>query len=95
MCTTSMLDNTHTQPFYGSLDFLRDNPGESVAEETFTHSDLSWSSIVCYLLPPSIMIHGILSILFTRLTVFFTISVKIFFGLPFGLAPFTSYFIPG
>jgi len=26
---------THTQPFYGSLDFVRDNPGEPVPEETF------------------------------------------------------------
>jgi len=29
--------HTHTQPFYGSLDFVRDNPGEPVPEETFTH----------------------------------------------------------
>jgi len=28
---------THTQPFYGSLDFVQDNPGELVPEETFTH----------------------------------------------------------
>jgi len=26
--------HTHTQPFYGSLDFVRDNPGEPVPEET-------------------------------------------------------------
>ena len=26
---------THTQPFYGSLDFGRDNLGELVPEETF------------------------------------------------------------
>jgi len=25
------------QPFYGSLDFVRDKPGEPVSEETFTH----------------------------------------------------------
>jgi len=25
-----------TQPFYGSLDFVRDNPCEPVPEETFT-----------------------------------------------------------
>jgi len=29
--------HTHTQPFYGSLEFVRDNPGEPVPEETFTH----------------------------------------------------------
>jgi len=27
----------HTQPFYGSVEFVRDNPGEPVPEETFTH----------------------------------------------------------
>jgi len=35
--------HTHTQPFYGSMDFVRDNPREPVPEETFTHSHLSWS----------------------------------------------------
>ena len=29
--------HTHTQPFYGSLDFVWDNLGEPVPEETFTH----------------------------------------------------------
>jgi len=33
--------HTHAQPFYGSLDFVRDNPGEPVPKETFTHSHLS------------------------------------------------------
>ena len=28
---------THTQPFYGSVEFVRENPGEPVPEETFTH----------------------------------------------------------
>jgi len=32
------------QPFYGSVDFVRDNLGETVPEETFTHSHPSWSS---------------------------------------------------
>jgi len=36
-----------------SLDYIQDNPGEPVPEETFTHSHLSWSSIVPYLLHPS------------------------------------------
>jgi len=27
----------HTQPFYSSLKFVWDNPGEPVPEETFTH----------------------------------------------------------
>ena len=29
--------HTHTQPFYGSVEFVRENPGEPVPEETFTH----------------------------------------------------------
>jgi len=29
--------HTHTQPFYGSLDFVRDNPGEPVPEGKFRH----------------------------------------------------------
>ena len=33
------------QPFYGSLDFVRDNPSETVPEETFTHSRLSWHQL--------------------------------------------------
>jgi len=28
---------THTQPFYRSVEIVRDNPGEPVPEETFTH----------------------------------------------------------
>ena len=62
--------HTHTQLFYGSLAFVRDNPDEPVPEETFTHSHLSWSTIMTYLLPPSITIHGILSVQSTCLTVF-------------------------
>jgi len=63
--------HTHTNRFCGSLDFVRDNPGEPVPEETFIHSHLSWSSFIPYLLPPSIMSHGILPLQFTYLTVFF------------------------
>jgi len=36
--TRVVAEHTHTQPFYGSMDFFRDNPGEPVPEETFTHS---------------------------------------------------------
>jgi len=53
---------THTQLFYGSMDFVRDNPGEPVPEEVFTHLHLSWSSIIPYLLHPSTTIHGILPV---------------------------------
>jgi len=45
--------HTHTQPFYSSLDFVRDRPGKPAPEETFTHSHPSWSSNIpiCFLLP--------------------------------------------
>ena len=37
-CLSSFLTaHTHTQPFYGSGEFVRENPGEPVPEETFTH----------------------------------------------------------
>jgi len=61
----------HTQLCYSSLDFVRDNPGEPVREETFTHSNLSWSLIVPYLLHTPTMIHGILPIESMCLIVFF------------------------
>jgi len=60
-----------TQLFYDSQYFVRDNLGEPVPEETFTHSHLSWSPVSPYLLPPSITIHGILPVQFACLTVFF------------------------
>jgi len=63
--------HTHTKPFYGSMDFVRDNPREPVPEETFTHLPLLWSSIVPYLLHPFTTIHGILPVQSTHLTIFF------------------------
>jgi len=57
------------QPFYGSLDFVQHNPGKPVPEETFTHSHQSWSSIIPYLLTPSVTIYGILPVQVTCLTV--------------------------
>ena len=63
--------HTHTQLLYGSMDFVWDNPGELVPEETFTHSHLSRSSIVPNLLHPSPTIHSILPLQFRCLTVFF------------------------
>ena len=59
------------QPFYGSLNFVRYNPGEPIPEKTFAHSHTSWSSIIPYMLHPSITIHGILPVQFMYLTVFF------------------------
>jgi len=49
--------------------FGRDYLGEPVPEETFTHSHLSWSSII-YLLSLSTMIHSVLTVQFMYLTVF-------------------------
>jgi len=31
------LTHKHTQPFHGSVDFIRDNPGEPATEGTFCH----------------------------------------------------------
>jgi len=53
------------------MDFVLDNPGELVPEETFTHSHLAWSSIIPYLLLSSTMIHGILPVQSMHLTMFF------------------------
>jgi len=39
-------------------------------KETFTHSHLSWSTTILYQLPPYTMIHSILPVRFTCLTVF-------------------------
>jgi len=87
-CTHTHTTHTHnTQSFYGSLDFVRDNPGEPVPEETFTHSRSSWSSIIpiCFLH----LVRSMASSLFNprALQSFSTISRQVFFGLPLGLVP--------
>ena len=69
--TPEFLYSKHTQLFFGSMDFVLDNLGEPVPEETFTHSHLPWSSIVPYLLHPSTMIHGILPVQSMHLTICF------------------------
>ena len=74
--------NTHTQPFYGSVDFVRDNPGEQVPEETFTHSHSSWSSNI-----PIFLLHllrSMASSLFNPrvLQSFSTVSLQVF-GRPY------------
>jgi len=53
-----------------SQPFVWDYPGEPVPEETFTNSHLSWSSTTLYQFPLSTMIHSILPVQFTCLTVF-------------------------
>ena len=82
--------NSLLQRFHGSLHLVRDYPGEPVPEETFTHSHLSLSSIILYLLLSSMA-----SSLFNLCAwqSFCTTSLQVFFGLPLGLAPSTSYSI--
>ena len=61
---------THTQPFYGTVEIVRDNPGEPVPEETFTHYTHRGhqSSLSAF---PSTTTHGILCIQSTYSAVFF------------------------
>ena len=60
--------HTHTNVQWS---FVRDYQGEPVPEETFTYSHPSWLSNVLYQLPPSTVIHSILFVQFTCLTVLF------------------------
>jgi len=78
---------THTHTTVLRLSgFCPDNTSEPVPEEKFTNSRLSWSSVMPYLL------HVILRVQLPSLTVFFhNLSLQVFFGLPIGLAPSTSY----
>ena len=63
----AQLRQQQQQPFYSS--------SELVPEETFTHSNLSWSSTILYQLPPSTTMHSILSVHFICLTFFALPSV--------------------
>jgi len=64
---------THNR--FTALWTLQDNPGVPVPEETFTHSHVPWSSVIPYLLPPSVTICSILPVQYMCLTVFFCPSV--------------------
>jgi len=66
------ITHTHTQPFYGCMEFVRDNPGEPVPEETFTQTSkkvnpisLCRSPLIITLVYPSI---------FTLMPLFSTLS---------------------
>jgi len=72
--------------------FVRDYPGATVPEETFTHSP-SWSSSSLYQLLPSTTIHSILLFELRAWQSFCTTSLHVLFGLPLGLDPSTSYSI--
>jgi len=60
--------NKNNNQFYRP--FVQDYTGEPVPEETFAHSHLSWSSAILCQLSPSAMIHSILPVQFTCLSVF-------------------------
>jgi len=87
--------NTHTQPFYGSVDFVQDSRTTRVSryQKTFTHSHSSWSSIIpiCF----HHLLRSMASSLFNprALQSFSIISRQVFFGLSLDLAPSTSYSI--
>jgi len=86
--------HAHTQPFYGSLDFVWDYPGEPVPKQTVTHSHLSWLSIILYLLPPSTAIHGILPLQFTCLTSLFAQPLSEKFSLVYHLVSHPPLYTP-
>jgi len=73
--------------------FVWDYLDERVREETFTHSHLSWSSIVLYQLPPSATIHSILPVQFSCLKVLLHNLSPSPLCFPFCLSPSTSYSI--
>jgi len=89
-CSTHRHTHTHTTILQLS-GFCMGRPRSAGRRITFTHSHLSWSSVHPYLLPPSTTIHGILSVQFMCLTVFFHNLSLIFFGLSLRPAPSTSY----
>ena len=73
-----------------SWPFVWDYPCESVPEEIFTHSHLSWSSTIRYQLPPSTTIH---SINLHAWQVFFAQLLSKSSSLSLGQEPSTSYSI--
>jgi len=92
-CNTLIFTHTKAQLFYGYLDSVRDNQGEPVPEATFTHSHLSWSSVIPYCFR-----HLLRSMAFSLFNLrswqsFSTISLQVFFDLPLRLASSTSYSI--
>ena len=66
-CYIKTFLQTQQQLFY---DLCLGLPGWAGTKITFTHSHLSWSSTILCLFPPSTMIHSIITVQFTCLTVF-------------------------
>jgi len=71
------------QPFYGSVEFVRENPGEPVPEE---HSPTTLIVVINH--PYQLSLFNP-----RALQSFSTICLQVFFGLPLGLVPSTSYSI--
>jgi len=92
ICVT-MPTHTITQPFYGSTDFVPDTRVSLYQKKhspTYTYRGHQ-SSLICF-------IHLLRSTASSQFNPcarqsFFTISLQVFFGLPLGLAPSTSYSI--
>ena len=84
--------HTHTHNHFTALWILSGTTQVSQYQKKHSPTHLSWSSVVPNLLHPSSTIHGILPVQFTRLIAFFqNLYLLVFFGLPLGLAPSTSY----
>ena len=69
--TSKKSNKSNTYTTHNSFNGLLSGTTWPVPEETFTHSCPSWSSDILYQLPPFTMIHSILFIQFTCLTVLF------------------------
>ena len=83
---------THTHNFFMALDFVRDNQAEPVQEHSPTYTYRGHqSSHICFIH----LLRSMASSLFNSNArqSFSTISLQVFFGLPLGLAPSTSYSI--
>jgi len=69
--------NTHTHTTILQLSGLcSPQPEWPAPQETFTHSHLWWSSVILYLLPPSITVQGIRTFLHP-IIVFFSQHIPI------------------
>ena len=68
-------NHTHTQLFYGPLDFVQDNLGEPIPKETFTHSHSSASCIYYDPWHPPYSIHVLYSLFPQSLSKFSLVCV--------------------
>jgi len=94
LCHTSIWPFS-SLPFYSSMDSVRETRTTRVSRYQKKHSPThtSWSSVIPYLLLPSLTIHNIFLFNLCAWQCFSRICLQVFFGLPLGLAPPTSYSI--